>query len=373
MLATFAYFFAVGILIPALPRFVKNGLEAGNFAVGVTIGSFGLAAVLIRPFIGQIGDARGRRVLIIAGGVLVGLSIVGYIAADSLGPLLLLRLVSGAGEAMFYVGAASVINDIAPDERRGEALSYFSLALFGGIAVGPVVGETILESASFDVAWLVAAAAALIAGLIGLGIAETRPEGLAQGPRRIVHPAALEPGTILATNIWALATFTTFVPLYALALGLSGSRMFFVLHSVVVFSIRLFGARIPDQLGPGKSARAALTLVALGMLVIGAWEHPAGLFGGTILYSIGHSLAFPALMTLAVRGAPASERSSVVATFTAFFDLSFGLGAVSAGAFAALLGYRGSFIASAVVALGGLALLFHRKRRAAALRPEPAA
>ena len=43
-------------------------------------------------------------------------------------------------------------------------------------------------------------------------------------------------------------------------------------------------------------------------------------------------------------------------TFTAFFDLSFGLGAVSLGAVAAAFGYRGVFITGALVAAGGLAL-----------------
>jgi MFS family permease len=86
------------------------------------------------------------------------------------------------------------------------------------------------------------------------------------------------------------------------------------------------------------------------------------LFIGTVIYSVGHALAFPVLMTLAINRAPEAERGSVVGTFTAFFDLSFGVGAVSAGVIASLLGYRGAFIAAGFVAFGGLLLLLAAAR-----------
>src|ERR671915_230216 len=145
MLSTLAYFVSVGALVPTLPRYVAEALGGGDIAVGLAVGSFSVSAVLLRPAVGALGDARGRRLLIVAGGALVAISVAGYALSDSLRALLALRLLSGVGEAGFYVGAASVINDLAPDERRGEALSYFSLALFGGLALGPLVGEWTLE------------------------------------------------------------------------------------------------------------------------------------------------------------------------------------------------------------------------------------
>jgi MFS family permease len=310
MLATFAYFISVGILIPVLPRFVSGPLAAGNFAVGLTIGSFALSAVLLRPWVGTWADRRGRPIMIVIGGVLVGVSVLAYVPADTLTPLLLLRLFSGAGEAFFYVGAASVINDLAPEERRGEALSYFSLALFGGLAIGPAIGEFVLAATTFDTVWMVAAAFALSAGALGLRVPETRPEGTGDGrPDRIWHRAALQPGFILATTIWGLATFMTFVPLYALQMGMEGSRSVFALHAGLIILIRSLGARIPDVLGPGRSSRYALALVMASMVTIGVWSQPVGLFVGTALFAFGQGLAFPALMTLAIRGAPASERT----------------------------------------------------------------
>jgi MFS family permease len=376
MASTLAYFTAVGIITPTLPLFVTGPLGQGDLAVGVTIGAFAASAVLLRPFVGRVSDTRGRGILIIGGGTLVGLSMLGYILGGSLSTLLVMRVLTGVGEAAFYVGAASVINDLAPEDRRGEAISYFSLALYGGLAIGPVIGESILEAADFTAVWIAAGTSSIIAGLIGLRVPDTRPPSEDEDrPTKIVNRRALLPGTVLATSIWGLATFSAFVPLYAQDLGMSGSRYVFVVQSAVLILIRSVGARLPDILGPGKSGRVALTLSAIGLTLMGIWNDPVGLYAGTVVYSVGHALVFPALMTLAIRRSPVSERGSVVGTFTAFFDLSFGVGAASAGAIASLLGYRGVFVGAGFVALAGLMLLFGYSRRSGdrTAQPSPAA
>jgi MFS family permease len=377
--STFAYFLSIGVVIPTLPRYIEGPLGASSLSVGLVVGSFAFSAVLLRPFIGGVSDRRGRRILIIVGAAVVGLSIAPYSLVTSLPLLIVLRLAMGAGEAAFYVGAASVINDLAPDERRGEALSFFSLALYGGIAVGTVLGETVLDASGFQAVWFVATASALVAAGLGLRVPDTRPADAGVGvKRRWVHPSGLKPGTILAASVWGLAGFNTFVPLYALEIGLSGSRYAFFLFAAIVLGIRSFGARLPDILGPRKAATSALITSSIGLVVMGVWAEPAGLYLGTVLFGIGQALAFPALMTIAVSGASSAERGAVIGTFTAFFDLAFGLGAVTLGAVAGVLGYRGLFVSAALVSVAGLVLLqtYARQARikeaiAEARAPEP--
>jgi MFS family permease len=365
-LSTFAYFVSVGALQPTLPRFVEGPLGGDSVAVGVAVGAFSLAAVVVRPLAGRISDAHGRRPLIVWGAASVALATAGHLFVTGLGMLLFLRLVYGVGEAFFFTAAAGVVNDLAPDGRRGEAVSYFSLALYGGLVLGPVLGELVLADGHYARAWILASATAALAAVLGLPVPDTRPDehsDPAQGLRRFVHPAALLPGTVLATSMWGLGGYFTFVPLYSLELGLPGSRAVLATFSGIVLAIRGFGARIPDRLGPRRSARSALTLQAGGLLVMALWGDQVGLFAGTIVFAIGQALSFPALMTIAIDGAPASERGAVVGTFTAFFDLAFGLGAVSLGAVAAASGYRGAFAGGALVAGLGLALMLARAQR----------
>jgi MFS family permease len=364
--ASFAYFMSVGVLLPALPLYVKGPLGGGSLSVGIAVGSFSFAALVLRPWVGRLADRHGRRVLMVSGGLMAGLSVSVYGVATSLLPLGLLRLITGAGEALFFVAAVSAANDLAPDQRRGEAMSLFSLALYSGIGFGPVLGETVLGDDRFWAAWAVAAATSLLAALLGLAVGETRPasdEPDEPAPSRLLHRAALRPGTVLLMSVWGFSGFGAFVPLYARELGLGTSGFIFLAYAAVVLTIRSVGARIPDWLGAGVTSRTALACSAVGMATIGLWAAPAGLLVGTLLFGIGQGLAFPALISMALRAAPASERGAVVGTFTAFVDIAFGVGAVTLGTVADAVGYRGTFLVAAGVALCGLLVLLRQATR----------
>ena len=80
--------------------------------------------------------------------------------------LIITRLIMGLGEACFFVGATTMVTDLAPVERRGEAVSYWSVALWGGLAFGPVLGETLLGGSNYDLVWWVAGGLALAAAAV---------------------------------------------------------------------------------------------------------------------------------------------------------------------------------------------------------------
>ena len=63
------------------------------------------------------------------------------------------------------------------------------------------------------------------------------------------------------------------------------------------------------------------------------------------------------MLTLALTGLKDSQRGSAVGTVSSFFDLSQGLGALILGVVAAVAGYRGAFLAGAVLAVAALVLL----------------
>jgi MFS family permease len=362
--STLAYFTADGLLLPGVPLYVEGPLGGGDVAVGVSVGAFSATALLLRPWAGRLGDRRGRRLLMLVGASLFGLSIAGYVVARSVPALVAFRLLTGTGEAFFFTGAASAINDLAPDERRGEAVSFFSLALYVGIGIGPILGELAIGDLGFRATWFLAAGLAFVATALALGVPETRPEGPEDEPSstRLIHRGALLPGTVLLTSVLGQAGFFAFLPLYALSVGLGGSRFVFLMYSAIVVAIRLFGARIPDVLGAERCARVSLLCSAAGLAVAGLWREPTGLIVGTVVLAVGSSLAFPALMVLALRGTSPLERGAVLGTFTAFVDLAFGVGPAGLGFVAAAAGYGGVFLAASSMALAGYLLLFLRTR-----------
>jgi predicted MFS family arabinose efflux permease len=365
-LASLAYFTGDGVLVPAVPRYVQGPLAAGDVAVGLVVGAFSLSAFFLRPWVGGLGDRWGRRPLMVLGAGLFTVSVLGYGTASSPEALAGLRLLTGAGEACFFVGALTAVADLAPAQRRGEAMSLASLALYVGIGVGPLLGEVAIERSGFGAAWALAGAAGLAAVAVAVLVPDTRPDDPAPEPggpaagRRLVHRAGLLPGLVLLAGILGMAGFLTFVPLYALDLGMGGSRVVLLLFAAVVVGIRGVGARIPDRLGPARATRIALALSAAGLAMVGAWRTPAGLVAGTAVFATGVALLTPAVMTLAVQGVAPRERGAVIGTTSSFLDLAIGLGPAALGLVAAAAARPATFLASAAVAGAGLLMVVRR-------------
>lgn len=350
--ATFAYFCALGALLPTLPRYVEDELGGGGVAVGVVVGSFAVSAALVRPFAGRLGDTHGRRLLVSGGAFVVAVSVLAYTLVDTVPALVGLRLVSGLGEAALFVGAATAIQDLAPEDRRGEAASYFSVALYAGLALGPMAGEHLADSHGYHAVWQAAAGAALVAAVLGLGT-PSRSAVRAKPTGRLLHRAALGPGLVLLLGLVPFTGFAAFLALYGEELGLDDVGPVFGVYAGSVLVIRILGARLPDRLGWRVASTAALVAVGFGGGILAVWPSVAAVWVAAVAMAIGMSLLFPALFSAAVAGVPENERSQAVGTFSLFFDLSQGLGAPLLGLVVALTSYRGAFAASALIAACG--------------------
>jgi MFS family permease len=366
--ATLAFFVSGGIVLPVAPRFAAGPLAADPTGVGIAIGTFSLAALAMRPVVGWAADRFGRRPLLILGSLISVAALLLHVVAFSLPLFVAARALLGAGEAFFFVAALAAASDLAPAARRGEALSFLSLALYLGVAVGPVLGEIVLGDGRYAGVWLVAAGFALAAAGLGWLTPETSPAeqpGVAGGetrPRgRLFHPAGIFPGVLILCGTWGMGGFFAFVPFHAVALGMGGAGLPLAVFGIVVVILRIVGARLPDQFGAVRLSGSALVLSAAGLAIIGLVASPIGLVGGTALFASGVAFTFPALMAMAVGRVPATERGSVVGTASVFLDLSFGIAPVALGAVVGVAGYPGAFLAAAAVALFGSGLLVARR------------
>lgn len=360
-LISFGYFFAYGMTLPVLPKFVDESLGGGGVEVGLVGSAFAFSSILLRPVAGRVGDRRGRGLLMAGGAGIVAVATLPTGYAGAVWLAFLFRFTAGFGEAGFFTGAAASINDLAPEARRGEAVSYFTLSLYSGLALGPLVGEAIMKSGGFRIAFLASSAVAGLAALAAIGLPDTRPDRNAVPGGKIFHRGAFGPGTIMTTSVIGFAGYATLMPLYARNLGMDSAPVFLA-YSVTILVLRLAGARVPDRFGARRTATTALIVSASGLLLIAAQRGVAGLMAGSLLFAAGQAFVFPSLLTLAVRNAPPRERGSVVGTFTAFVDLGFLVGPLYMGTLADTFGYRGSFLGGSLVGFAGLTVLLLRIR-----------
>lgn len=366
-LASLAYFVADGTSLALVARFATGPLGADALGAGLTYGAFSLSALVLRPLSGRLADRHGRRPLMVGGSLLFGAVMLGHLLAVSLAILVVLRLLLGVAEALVFVAAFAAEADLAPPERRGEALTFFSLSLYAGIAVGPLIGEAAFGAAGFAGVWIASAVVAGIAAVVALAVPETRPADepgrVASG--RLLHPAGILPGLILMTGVWGMGGYFTLMPPYVVGpLGLDGARLFLLTFGGTVIVARLLGARLPDRLGARRLSGSALLITAAGLGLMGVLPTVSGLLAGTLLLGLGVAFTTPALASLTVSRAPANERGAALGTFSAFIDLAFGAGPIAMGAVAASSTTPIAFLSAAGVALVGAAILWRWLRDA---------
>jgi MFS family permease len=356
-----SYFLSLGTLLPVVPLFVTGPLGGDAGAAGLAVGLFSVGAIILRPWMGRISDRKGRKLLIVGGPLVVAVAVAAYhLVGDSYGVLLALRLLGGLGEAALFVGAGTMITDLAPEERRGEAISYWSVAIYGGLAFGPILGEWALGKDRFGNVWTLSASLALAAALLGLLTRESLPAADREhtgDPVPLLHRAALGPGTVLLLTMLGLAALFTIVPLYVSEIGMEDSGTVFLVYGCLVLAVRVLGARLPDRLGPMTAGTMATLASAAGLVIVAAVPRPLGLYAGAVVFAVGMSLLFPAMMTLALTGIPQRERGAVVGTVSSFFDASQALGTPLVGVVAAHAGNRAAFVAGAGSGLAAFVLL----------------
>jgi arylsulfatase A-like enzyme/MFS family permease len=343
---------AVGAVLPVLPRYVRGPLDSGDLAVGFVIGAFAFTALASRPVAGRIADTRGRRPVVVAGALLASAAGGLYFLPGGLPSLLLARLVLGAGEGAVFTAGATWVVDLAPEGRRGRVIGLYGLAVWGGLSLGPPIGDALLRASSFDAVWAFTAISPLIGALVALQL----PDPFRPDSPRARHPfiarESIGPGAALSLATVGYAAMASFIVLDLDAQGAGHGAIAFTAFAVTVVFTRLAGGDLPDRVGPLRCAAVAAAVEAAGLTMIAVANGLALALCGAVAMGAAFALLYPSLSLVVVNRVPEERRGSAIGTFTAFFDLGVGLGAPLAGAAAAVAGYPAAFWLGAA---GGLA------------------
>jgi len=160
------------IVSTALPTIVGElgGIEHLSWVVTAYL----LAATVVTPLYGKLGDLYGRKLLLqvavvifLIGSILCGLS-------QNMGELIAFRAVQGLGGGGLIVLAMATVGDLVPPSERGRYQGMFG-AVFGvATVIGPLAGGYIVEHLSWRWIFYVNIPVGL-AALVVIAIAFTAP------------------------------------------------------------------------------------------------------------------------------------------------------------------------------------------------------
>jgi MFS family permease len=357
-LSDLAYFTASGLLLGVTPFFVTGPLGSDTAGVGLALGAFSVTTLVLRPMVGRMADRSGRRRLLLAGACLFTVLIAAHVLVHQFWVLIVVRLLLGAAESLYFVAGFAALADLAPPGRAGEALSWNSLALYLGIAVGPGIGQLLLEWRGYAAAWVGGAVLALLATLLILRVPETgqpAPEGAAPVP--LIHRAVIRPGFALFAGVAAAAGFLALAGLRATEIDFRAWSVVPLIYGGIVVACRVIFARVPDRLPPIRLGAGSLAACTAGLVLLAGVSSPAGMLAGAAVLGVGVAFLTPAIFAAIFRIVPAHERGAAAGTATVFIDLGLGGGPLILGWIATAGGIPLAFAGAAVLTAAAVPLL----------------
>ncbi|MEO1064082.1 MAG: MFS transporter [Actinomycetota bacterium] len=160
-------------LTVAIPT-IGQELQATQSELQWIIDSYAIVlAALLLPA-GALGDRFGRKRLMLVGWGIFVVSTALTATTDSIGLLIALRAVSGAGAALVFPGTLSTITNVIPSGRRTQAIAAWTVSASLGGTIGSVGAGALIEGFWFGSIFLATAVIGLaIAVLTALYVPET--------------------------------------------------------------------------------------------------------------------------------------------------------------------------------------------------------
>lgn len=138
----------IGIVYPVMPDLIAGigGVTLGGAALwgGVLATAYAVMQFLCAPVLGALSDRYGRRPVLLLSLAVMALDYLGSALAQSMGVLLLLRVVAGVTAAT-HATCNAAMADITPPEKRAQTFGLLGAAFMGGFILGPVIGGLLGE------------------------------------------------------------------------------------------------------------------------------------------------------------------------------------------------------------------------------------
>jgi multidrug resistance protein len=346
-----------GIIVPILGRYAER-FGANGLQVGLMFASFSVAQMVFAPILGRISDKVGRKPVIVFSliGTAVGSFVTG--AAGALWVLFLGRILDGASGASVAV-AQGAVADIAPPEQRARLMGMLGAAFGVGFVVGPALGGLAALGGPHVPFYLAGSIAAVNAVAAIIRLPETKPD-TSHITEKSQRGTAMSP----ALKRFALVGFLSMLGFagFEATFSIWGEKQFgftegsasivFVFVGVTLVAVQggLIGP-LTQRLGSRKLLRIGLSLVAVGLLLLGLSNTWPLLFVALFLLSLGQGMSGPSGSALVAELAPVERRGEAIGYQQGTAAFGRVAGPVMAGALFDHVGISAPFFVSGVLIL----------------------
>ena len=195
-------------------------LGGNSVDVGLVMGSIGITSLASLPILAPLINKHGRKIFIVGGILVIGLTNAGFLFFKSYSILMILvRLVQGVAFSACFNGCATAIVDLLRPDERAQGIGLFGVSGSIAVAIGPFLGEKVLLSWGTEAYFLLLVGFGLIGFLAALTMRDTDRTS-SRGRIKGFFPTAFQDGHLsmmIMAGIFGsgFAAMNTFFPLYA--------------------------------------------------------------------------------------------------------------------------------------------------------------
>lgn len=131
------------IVAAALPD-IATALDGAEVISWVIVGWL-LAAIVVTPVFGRLGDVFGRRRLMFVGLTILTVASVVSALSITIEMLIFARILQGAGAGGLIGLAQALLAEAVPPRERARYQGYLAAVMIGSNAVGPVIGGLLAQ------------------------------------------------------------------------------------------------------------------------------------------------------------------------------------------------------------------------------------
>jgi MFS family permease len=364
MLNNFLIFASMHLLTIPLPLYVEH-IGGGPSQVGLVIGTFAMAAILARPFVGRLVDRLGGKPSLLLGSLIFAIGPLLYIVSRTVPALLVARFLHGFSISATSTAYIVIIAALAPPGRRGEALGLGAAAMPISLMIAPAIGASLLESQGFPPLFVLSAAVAALSLLTAFFIVEPRSTDR-NDPSDEECEGSFFP-VLCLRGVWVpsmgmgvlavtYGSIFTFLPLSASQQGIVNPGLFFTAYGLTLIAAQVLAGRVSDLVGRFRVIVPAMVLLSLAFLVLASVRSLPLLLGVAFLYGLGFGGARVNLNALLVDSVPTSIRGMAMSIAYGSFDLGIGLSSYLLGWVAQIWGYQIMYGLVGIACLVGVVL-----------------
>jgi MFS transporter, DHA1 family, multidrug resistance protein len=306
LLNLFIAFLGIGLVIPVLPT-LMNELGITGTTIGYLTATFAIAQLIVSPFAGKAADKFGRKIMIVIGLFIFGLSEFLFGIGREIETLFISRILGGISAAFIMPAVTAFIADITDLNTRPKALGYMSAAISTGFIIGPGIGGFLAEF-GIRIPFYFAGALGTIAAILSIILLsepnrkeednEQASDGQ-MGLKRMIAPKYLLAFILIFIASFGLAAFESFFSLFVdhkfqfkpsdIAIVITGGAIFGAVSQVLLFD------RLTRIWGEIKLIRYSLILSALLVFLMTVVSSYFSILLVTFIVFVGFDLFRPAV------------------------------------------------------------------------------